>query len=235
MTDDPGRAAESARFSESPFAHVIRQPLILGLFLPVQSGGWSASLLPRTTDWTFNYNAALTRRAEALGFDLVFGLAQTMAALPAPMVRGVAALGVLVYAGIGVATMINGGAFLDYRHLFGSEVDALAGEEFGVMGVEAGVMLTVVLGASSYGAGNAYLLPAFAAAFLGSTQIRPGRFNVAGTLVAIYLLAIGVKGLQLQFPQNPWISDLFNGGALIIAVALSQRSQRRRARSQSGA
>jgi FMNH2-dependent dimethyl sulfone monooxygenase len=42
----------------------------------VQSGGWSASLLPRTTDWRFDYNAALTKRAEQLGFDLVFGLAQ---------------------------------------------------------------------------------------------------------------------------------------------------------------
>ena len=65
-----------ARLPDSPFSRVIRQPLILGLFLPVQSGGWSASLLPRTTDWTFDYNAALTRQAEALGFDLVFGLAQ---------------------------------------------------------------------------------------------------------------------------------------------------------------
>jgi ribose transport system permease protein len=94
----------------------------------------------------------------------------------------------------------------------------------------AGVMLTMQLGASSYGAGNAYLLPSFAAAFLGSTQIKPGRFNVLGTLVAIYLLAIGVKGLQLQYPGNPWISDLFNGAALIVAVAVSRRSQRRRVR-----
>jgi ribose transport system permease protein len=93
----------------------------------------------------------------------------------------------------------------------------------------AGVMLTMQLGASSFGAGAPYLLPAFAAAFLGSTQIRPGRFNVLGTLVAIYLLAIGVKGLQLQYPGNPWISDLFNGLALILAVALSARSLRRRA------
>jgi dimethylsulfone monooxygenase len=76
MADDPGHAAEPALFPESPFSRVIRQPLILGLFLPVQSGGWSASLLPRTTNWTFDYNAALTRRAEQLGFDLVFGLAQ---------------------------------------------------------------------------------------------------------------------------------------------------------------
>src|SRR5579862_8683393 len=76
MTEDTGHAAEPALFPESPLSRVLRQPLILGLFLPVQSGGWSASLLPRTTDWTFNYNAALTRRAEQLGFDLVFGLAQ---------------------------------------------------------------------------------------------------------------------------------------------------------------
>ena len=73
---DHSTAAAPAQFFDSPFSRVIRQPLILGLFLPVQSGGWSASLLPRTTDWTFDYNAALTRRAEQLGFDLVFGLAQ---------------------------------------------------------------------------------------------------------------------------------------------------------------
>src|SRR5271170_1389092 len=78
MPDDLGHrtATAPAEFPDSPLSRVIRQPLILGLFLPVQSGGWSASLLPRTTDWTFDYNAALTRRAEQLGFDLVFGLAQ---------------------------------------------------------------------------------------------------------------------------------------------------------------
>src|SRR6476619_7498812 len=78
MPDDPGHrtAAAPVKIPDSPFSRVIRQPLILGLFLPVQSGGWSASLLPRTTDWTFDYNAALTHRAEELGFDLVFGLAQ---------------------------------------------------------------------------------------------------------------------------------------------------------------
>ena len=78
MPDDDGHCTAVApnQFPDSPLSRVIRQPLILGLFLPVQSGGWSASLFPRTTDWTFDYNAALTRRAEALGFDLVFGLAQ---------------------------------------------------------------------------------------------------------------------------------------------------------------
>ncbi|HXZ10458.1 MAG TPA: LLM class flavin-dependent oxidoreductase [Paraburkholderia sp.] len=65
-----------ASFPDSPLSRAISQPLMLGLFLPIQSGGWSMSTLPRTTDWTFDYNARLTLKAEALGFDLVFGLAQ---------------------------------------------------------------------------------------------------------------------------------------------------------------
>lgn len=77
MTLDSSRMATApTEFPDSPLSQIIQQPLILGLFLPVQSGGWSASLLPRTTDWTFDYNATLTQRAEDLGFDLVFGLAQ---------------------------------------------------------------------------------------------------------------------------------------------------------------
>ena len=39
------------------------QPLLLGLFLPIQAGGWSASTLPRTTDWNFDYNLALVQKA----------------------------------------------------------------------------------------------------------------------------------------------------------------------------
>ena len=67
---------QPAHVPESPLARILHQPLILGLFLPIQDGGWSPSTLPRTTTWTFDYNARLTQRAEALGFDLVFGLAQ---------------------------------------------------------------------------------------------------------------------------------------------------------------
>src|SRR5438067_10866362 len=65
-----------ASFPDSPLSRALAQPLMLGLFLPIQSGGWSMSTLPRTPDWSFDYNARLTRKAEDLGFDLVFGLAQ---------------------------------------------------------------------------------------------------------------------------------------------------------------
>ena len=63
-------------FPQSPLSRAFEQPLFLGLFLPVQSGGWSPSALPRSTTWTFDYNRQLTLRAEALGFDLVFALAE---------------------------------------------------------------------------------------------------------------------------------------------------------------
>lgn len=68
--------------------------------------------------------------------------------------------------------------------------------------------------------GSALLLPAFAAAFLGSTQFQPGRFNVWGTVLAVYVLAIGVKGLQLMTGAE-WLNDMFNGAALIVAVSFA--------------
>ncbi|MFB5081590.1 LLM class flavin-dependent oxidoreductase [Raoultella sp. C349492] len=65
-----------ADIAGSPLYTVLQQPFLLGLFLPIQNGGWSPSQLPRTTDWRFDYNKQLTLDAEALGFDLVFGLAE---------------------------------------------------------------------------------------------------------------------------------------------------------------
>ena len=50
---------------------------MLGLFLPIQTGEWTPSKAPRAADWQFDYNATLTVRAKELGFDLVFGLAQS--------------------------------------------------------------------------------------------------------------------------------------------------------------
>jgi ribose transport system permease protein len=83
----------------------------------------------------------------------------------------------------------------------------------------AGVILTGKLSAGDPSAGPGYLLPAFAAAFLGATQFKPGRFNVVGALTATYLLATGVAGLQLAGAKF-WVTDLFNGVVLIIALSL---------------
>lgn len=50
---------------------------MLRLFLPIQNGELAPSKAPRVADWQFDYNATLTVRAEKLGFDLIFGLAQS--------------------------------------------------------------------------------------------------------------------------------------------------------------
>ncbi|WP_316189261.1 LLM class flavin-dependent oxidoreductase [Bradyrhizobium sp. SZCCHNS1054] len=65
-----------AEWPESPLSQALTQPLLLGLFLPIQAGGWSASTLQRTTSWHFDYNRDLVLAAEGLGFDLVFALSQ---------------------------------------------------------------------------------------------------------------------------------------------------------------
>jgi len=91
----------------------------------------------------------------------------------------------------------------------------------------AGVIFAAKIGSASPDSGPPYLLPAFAGVLLGATQIRPGRVNVLGTLLAVYLLATGVKGLQLAGAEV-WVDELFNGAALIIAVAFAARAARRR-------
>ena len=93
----------------------------------------------------------------------------------------------------------------------------------GVVAAFAGIVLAAELGSASPDVGGPYLLPAFSAVFLGATQVFPGRVNVPGTLIAIFLLATGVKGLQLAGAPS-YINDLFNGAALIIAVALAARA-----------
>ncbi|MCW2785394.1 MAG: lsrD [Marmoricola sp.] len=97
-----------------------------------------------------------------------------------------------------------------------------------------GVILAASLGSASQDVGPPYLLAAFSAVFLGTTQIRPGRANVVGTLIAVYLLATGVKGLQLS-GAPVWVNGLFNGVALIFAVALAARGARRQRASNAAA
>src|SRR4051812_20049985 len=88
----------------------------------------------------------------------------------------------------------------------------------------AGIIYGAKIGSFSNTFGPPLLFPAFAAVFFGSTQFK-ARANVWGTLVAVYALAFGVKGLQLAFASGVyWITPLFNGVALIVAVALAARS-----------
>ena len=96
----------------------------------------------------------------------------------------------------------------------------------------AGVMFSMKVGTFSTAVGPGYLFPAIAAVFFGASQFS-GRPNVWGTIVAFYALEFGIKGLQLLAGVGTvWISPLFQGTALIFAVALAsnQGHLRRRPR-----
>jgi len=97
----------------------------------------------------------------------------------------------------------------------------------GGIGAIAGILLAGTSGAADPSSGTGLLLPAFAAVFLGATAIFPGRFNVPGTLIAVYFMATGITGLQLLGAQT-YVQNLFYGAALVGAVVLSQLTRRRR-------
>lgn len=92
-----------------------------------------------------------------------------------------------------------------------------------------GVIVTATLGGYDPNASTTYLLPAFAAVFLGTAAIQPGKFNPIGTLIGVYFLQTGIVGLQLQ-GLTGWISSVFYGGTLVLAVAITTLIQKRAAR-----
>jgi ribose transport system permease protein len=84
-----------------------------------------------------------------------------------------------------------------------------------------GIAYVGTLGAADpTSASSTFLLPAYAAAFLGATTITPGRFNAWGIVVSTYFLATGFTGLELLGVPD-WVQQLFYGGILVIAVALA--------------
>jgi ribose transport system permease protein len=91
----------------------------------------------------------------------------------------------------------------------------------GIIASLAGLMYTAQVGAYTSDIGQGYLFPALAAVFFGASQLSQ-RPNVWGTLIAFFALAFGIQGLTLQFGAGTfWVSPLFQGSALIVAVAVA--------------
>ncbi len=107
----------------------------------------------------------------------------------------------------------------------------IACSAFATMG---GMVLAGTSASAQTGVGNGYLLPAFAAAFLGATAIIPGQFNAWGSWAAVYFLLTGVKGITLV-GYSGWPEQVFYGGVMLVAVVLSQFAARARARKTSSA
>ena len=96
----------------------------------------------------------------------------------------------------------------------------------------AGVIYSMQTPIFSTDVGPGYLFPAVTAVFLGASQFQH-RPNVWGTLIAYFALAFGIQGLALSSSSGAvWSQPLFEGAALIVAVAFASRPviAKRRAR-----
>jgi multicomponent Na+:H+ antiporter subunit B len=86
------------------------------------------------------FQAGVIIAAAVIFYALIFGLPAVRRMVPDPVVEAMVALGVLIYAGVGVAGLLMGGNYLDY---FVLAHDPVHGQERGIFWVEVGVAITV--------------------------------------------------------------------------------------------
>jgi ribose transport system permease protein len=112
----------------------------------------------------------------------------------------------------------------DAARLAGVSVERVRSSAFvasGAIAAFAGVILAGVIGSFDPSSPPQYMLQPFAAAFLGASTIYIGRFNAFGTLIGLYLLIVGVTGLEL-YGVPTWVASVFNGLALVLAIGVAR-------------
>ncbi|HLS86181.1 MAG TPA: Na(+)/H(+) antiporter subunit B [Burkholderiales bacterium] len=87
------------------------------------------------------FQAGVIAAAAIVFYGLIFGLDAARRLVPDRLVEALVALGVLIYAGVGIAGLLLGGAYLDYFVL--DAHDTVHGQHRGIFWVEAGVGITV--------------------------------------------------------------------------------------------
>jgi ribose transport system permease protein len=96
----------------------------------------------------------------------------------------------------------------------------------------AGVLYTMQIGVANPTVGSGLLFPAITAVFLGASQLSM-RPNVWGTILAFFALQFGEQGLDIISGSNAaWSAPMFEGIALVVAVALANRPILARLRSR---
>lgn len=87
------------------------------------------------------FQAGVIFSAGIILYALVFGVDSAKKVISPYILRVLASLGVLIYAGTGVATLLLGGNYLEYGVLASSQV---AGQHLGILVIELGVGITVM-------------------------------------------------------------------------------------------
>jgi ribose transport system permease protein len=121
------------------------------------------------------------------------------------------------------------GASREVSRLSGVRVNRIRFGSFVAAGALSGigaVVTVAALGSYNASSANAQLLPVFASVFLGTAIFQPGKFNPVGTLIGIYFLQTGILGLE-ELGLQTWVSDVFYGGVLVVAVTISTLLRRR--------
>ncbi|MFT3797392.1 ABC transporter permease [Microbacterium sp.] len=96
-----------------------------------------------------------------------------------------------------------------------------------LLGSLAGIMQLAQVGSATASDGGSLLFKGITFIFLSATAITPGFFNVWGAVIAGILLSVSVTGLTFMGFAG-WTTNVFNGIALITAVALSTYLGRRK-------
>jgi multicomponent Na+:H+ antiporter subunit B len=86
------------------------------------------------------FQAGVIFSAAFILYSLVFGLNTAEKIIPSHWLRILASLGVVIYAGVGVVSLLLGGNYLDYTLLSSNRI---AGQHLGILLVELGVGITV--------------------------------------------------------------------------------------------
>lgn len=86
------------------------------------------------------FQAGVIFGAGLILFGIVFGADRLQFVVSPSVVRALSACGLLIYAGVGVVTMLLGGNYLDYDVL---AHDPLHGQHLGILLIELGVGTTV--------------------------------------------------------------------------------------------
>jgi ribose transport system permease protein len=236
-------AAAMGTYHQSLFVAIL-VALLVGTTVGVVNGIVVAFLGVNSIISTIGTATILTGLVDAYtgGQPIFNGLSRTLTNLPTQHILDVPAifivtLVVCVICWYAVTQMPFGryllavGSNLNAAHLNGVRIRRTVLLSFIVSGLiagAAGVLQVSAEGSGDPSIGNLNLLiPALAAVFLGATTIRPGRYNVGGTLIAIIFIATVESGLTLNGLQ-PWVNDVFNGAAVMIAIALSAQIRRRR-------
>jgi len=92
------------------------------------------------------FQAGVIAAAAIILYAIVFGTAAAERAVPRGLAEAMVPLGVLIFAGVGVWSLIQGANYLDYDAIFhwpATHEEAVHGQHWGVYLVELGVFVTV--------------------------------------------------------------------------------------------